>query len=612
MLRRQQQLQQQQQQYWHLQRLSLTTTTTTTIAKRRLPTPSSTTTYGLRTTFAVNNEIVEQQGQQLRQYHHLHRSKLSWSLYDSTSAIKSRDDHDGIHSDSTSWRRLSRSQDHGLEIIRPTVEEEDSSQWTRTTTRDGLDQLVRSFSNTIMTPQQKQKQLLDSLRVWWSEKKDKLPKGFENFFPKHGPAAPPTSDGSSSSSSTTTRNDADDKEKTLGNGKAFSKDDTSTKDKDDDKSKQQKSTPPPPPDHNEDTSNIPGLLLMLALLLAFRSAMESEKNNSGAGPEITFQEFRSNYLLRGRVDSIQVINRHVAKVILKSSTSTTVVDSSTTPTMGSSTHEYPYSSSSSSNTAKSTTPSSSMLGMDRMSFSNPSFSSQPHHPQSLLHGEKQFVHFYIGSVEAFEEKLAKAQSEWHPADWIEVHYVTRTNWILEGFKLLPFLASMGALYYGARMLSGGFGGGPTGRGGGGRGGGGGGGMGGGGGGPGGIFNLGRSSARKIKPSDVQTTFADVAGCQQAKQEIMEFVDFLKHPSRFQKLGAKIPKGALLYGPPGTGKTLLAKAVAGEAGVPCKYLLPSVFCVEFFCFCVCVLFCLRWTVCQVCSRRLHFLSAFFLP
>ena len=66
---------------------------------------------------------------------------------------------------------------------------------------------------------------------------------------------------------------------------------------------------------------------------------------------------------------------------------------------------------------------------------------------------------------------------------------------------------------------------------------------------------------------MKVDFNDVAGCRQAKQEIMEFVDFLKDSSRFTKLGAKIPKGALLCGPPGTGKTLLAKAVAGEAGVP---------------------------------------------
>ena len=86
-------------------------------------------------------------------------------------------------------------------------------------------------------------------------------------------------------------------------------------------------------------------------------------------------------------------------------------------------------------------------------------------------------------------------------------------------------------------------------------------------GPGNIFSVGKSTAKKIKKEDISITFADVAGCEEAKKEIMEFVDFLKDSGRFTKLGAKIPKGALLCGPPGTGKTLLAKAVAGEAGVP---------------------------------------------
>merc|ERR1719502_1795628 len=79
--------------------------------------------------------------------------------------------------------------------------------------------------------------------------------------------------------------------------------------------------------------------------------------------------------------------------------------------------------------------------------------------------------------------------------------------------------------------------------------------------------IGQSKAKKIKKEDVNVTYADVAGCDEAKKEVMEFVEFLKEPDRFTKLGAKIPKGALLCGPPGTGKTLLAKATAGEANVP---------------------------------------------
>merc|ERR1719157_201777 len=92
-------------------------------------------------------------------------------------------------------------------------------------------------------------------------------------------------------------------------------------------------------------------------------------------------------------------------------------------------------------------------------------------------------------------------------------------------------------------------------------------MGAGGGGMGNVFKIGKSNAKKIKKEEITTTFSDVAGCQQAKQEVMEFVQFLSTPEQFTKLGAKIPKGALLCGPPGTGKTLLAKAVAGEANVP---------------------------------------------
>ena len=88
-----------------------------------------------------------------------------------------------------------------------------------------------------------------------------------------------------------------------------------------------------------------------------------------------------------------------------------------------------------------------------------------------------------------------------------------------------------------------------------------------GGGKGGAFSFGKSKARMMDESTNQITFADVAGCDEAKEEVKEVVDFLKDPAKFQKLGGRIPRGLLLVGPPGTGKTLLAKGIAGEAKVP---------------------------------------------
>ena len=88
-----------------------------------------------------------------------------------------------------------------------------------------------------------------------------------------------------------------------------------------------------------------------------------------------------------------------------------------------------------------------------------------------------------------------------------------------------------------------------------------------GGGKGGAFSFGKSRARMMDESSNNITFADVAGCDEAKEEVTEMVDFLRDPSKFQKLGGRIPRGVLLVGSPGTGKTLLAKAIAGEAKVP---------------------------------------------
>jgi len=100
------------------------------------------------------------------------------------------------------------------------------------------------------------------------------------------------------------------------------------------------------------------------------------------------------------------------------------------------------------------------------------------------------------------------------------------------------------------------------------------------GGMGGIFKFGKSKASLWTSDQPRVTFKDVAGCEEAKEELSEVIDFLKSPKRFQKLGAKVPRGALLVGQPGTGKTLLARAIAGEAGVP-FYSLSGADFVEMF-------------------------------
>ena len=82
-----------------------------------------------------------------------------------------------------------------------------------------------------------------------------------------------------------------------------------------------------------------------------------------------------------------------------------------------------------------------------------------------------------------------------------------------------------------------------------------------------MFSFGKSRAKLLTEGLMQVTFADVAGADEAKIELQEIIEFLREPAKFQRLGGKIPKGVLLLGPPGTGKTLLARAVAGEAGVP---------------------------------------------
>lgn len=163
--------------------------------------------------------------------------------------------------------------------------------------------------------------------------------------------------------------------------------------------------------------------------------------------------------------------------------------------------------------------------------------------KSFTANQPHFI-YQIGEVGAFETDVQLAQEELESP--IYVNNVTRRNWGTDVLGwVFPILLLVGVWFFIMRMMS--------------RGAGGAGGQ---------IFNIGKSKAQLFdKNTNVNVTFKDVAGLEEAKVEIIEIVDFLRTPEKYTKLGGKIPKGVLLVGPPGTGKTLLAKSVAGEAHVP---------------------------------------------
>lgn len=166
--------------------------------------------------------------------------------------------------------------------------------------------------------------------------------------------------------------------------------------------------------------------------------------------------------------------------------------------------------------------------------------------------------FTIGSIDNFERSIEEAQKDISEDQWIDVKYDDRPDYIggiLSWLIPLAIIIGIWIFIMGRVRPPGNIGGGN-------------------------IFDFGKSKAQLFEKDQSKITFDDVAGLDEVKVEVREVVDFLKNPTRYTRLGAKIPKGVLLIGPPGTGKTLLAKAVAGEAGVPFYSISGSEF-VEMF-------------------------------
>lgn len=263
------------------------------------------------------------------------------------------------------------------------------------------------------------------------------------------------------------------------------------------------------------------IYLTVGFTVLFSLLNTPDDNNTNENSILTFQDFKTKYLEKGLVKQVYVVNKYLVQAELL--------------------------------------PQATTLSNDRSAEARGLFAS--------FGGGPPVVSFTIGSVDVFEEQMDEVQDtlEIAPNDRIPITYVSRTSMLQYLFPFVPTILLLGGLYFITKRMTGGA---PGGGGAGGNS-------------LGNMFGVGKSKAKLFnKETDIKISFKDVAGCDEAKQEIMEFVHFLKNPDKYTALGAKIPRGAILSGPPGTGKTLLAKATAGEAGVPFLSVSGSEF-VEMF-------------------------------
>lgn len=269
---------------------------------------------------------------------------------------------------------------------------------------------------------------------------------------------------------------------------------------------------------------IASTLAALGLLGVWLSSRET------GSTEINWQEFATVLLESGEVDRIIVTNNKVAEVVLRPGAS------------GRQPQQKPEIAHEKTDTFDEDD--------DDVAHKSDKSSAPLRYPRMVgNYGQTPSYHFAIGSVEIFERKLEAAQRALgiESRDFIPVQYVNETNWMAEGAKFLPTLLIVGSWLYVMRSMGAG-GAGSSG-------------------GMSSIFRIGRSNAKKINKEDVKVTYADVAGCDEAKKEVMEFVDFLKDPTRFVRLGAKIPRGALLCGPPGTGELRHSRVLSRYKSAP---------------------------------------------